>query len=84
MNGPYCDECDEEMADGHLDSCSVPNWKPIKISETMRLELVAGVEGPSIYLNDERIAGPKPWGGGRITKSYQIKRAQLREILNRG
>jgi hypothetical protein len=25
---------------------------------------VSGVEGPSIYVNDYRVAGPKPWGGG--------------------
>jgi hypothetical protein len=26
-----------------------------------KLEYVAGVEGNSVYLNDIRIAGPKPW-----------------------
>ena len=31
---------------------------------------MAGVEGNSVYLNDTRIAGPKPWGGGTIVKEW--------------
>ncbi len=30
----------------------------------MKLKMIQGVEGNSLYLNDYRIAGPKPWGGG--------------------
>ncbi len=34
------------------------------------ITVVAGVEGPSVYLNDYRIAGPKPWGGGKILYQF--------------
>jgi len=34
-------------------------------AKKLSLTLVDGVEGQSIYLNDYRIAGNKPWGGGQ-------------------
>jgi hypothetical protein len=37
-----------------------------------KLEIIRGVEGPCISLNDYRIAGPKPWGGGTVTKSFTV------------
>jgi hypothetical protein len=36
-----------------------------------KVTIVAGVAGPSVYLNDYRIAGPKPWGGGRVVAEYR-------------
>lgn len=38
-----------------------------------------GVEGNSVYLNDYRIAGPKPWGGGEIIKEWSVR---IEDILN--
>ena len=35
------------------------------------LELVNGVEGQSLYINDYRIAGKKPWGGGTVVKTWK-------------
>lgn len=48
------------------------------------LILVAGVEGPSVYLNDHRIAGPKPWGGGEVIHEWRVRVAELDRALNRG
>ena len=31
---------------------------------------VSGVEGPSIYVNNYRVAGNKPWGGGSIVAKW--------------
>lgn len=31
-------------------------------NKEITIKCVSGVEGDSIYLNDTRIAGPKPWG----------------------
>ena len=31
-----------------------------------------GVEGNSIYLNDYRILGPKPWGGGTTIEEWDV------------
>ena len=57
-----------------------PGWISIKV--------VAGVEGDSLYVNDYRCAGPKPWGGGamkweknvRATEFLQNIHAALREF----
>ena len=35
-------------------------------NKSIKLDIVQGVEGKSIYLDDHRIAGTKPWGGGRV------------------
>lgn len=38
---------------------------------------VSGVEGPSVYANNYRVAGPKPWGGGSIVKAGRTTRRDL-------
>lgn len=50
------------------------------MKEEITIKLVNGVEGNSIYLNDTRICGSKPWGGGSVVKEwttsiYEIERA---------
>jgi hypothetical protein len=45
------------------------------------LEVVDGVEGPCLVLNDRRIAGPKPWGGGTITHRWAVGRMALEEAI---
>jgi hypothetical protein len=47
----------------------------------LKLDLVKGVEGNSIYLNDYRIAGPKPWGGGTVLQSWRVKAANVLKVL---
>lgn len=44
----------------------------------MKLDIVYGVEGYAIYLDDFRIAGPKPWGAGRLVKSWTVSSDTLR------
>ncbi len=44
----------------------------MKKNNTYRICVVQGVEGPSIYLNDFRIAGPKPWGGGSVIYEWEV------------
>jgi len=50
----------------------------------MKLLLVSGVEGPSVYLNDYRIAGPKPWGGGTIQREWNVERENVERALENG
>ncbi len=45
------------------------------------LTVIRGVEGTAIYLNDYRIAGPKPWGGGLIIQSWNISLQEIIEAL---
>ena len=44
--------------------------------------IVDGVAGTAIYLNDFRIAGPKPWGGGNVTHEWKVKNEDLRNAKN--
>ena len=53
-------------------------------TNTLLINLIGGVEGNSISIAVEgmgvgrRIAGPKPWGGGNIIKTW---RANPRELI---
>jgi len=48
---------------------------------TCLIEVVAGVEGPSLSIGDEsggyRLAGPKPWGGGRTIHRFVVNIDEL-------
>jgi hypothetical protein len=48
------------------------------VDETVSIEVVSGVEGRSIYINDYRVAGNKPWGGGTVELKF---RASLSDIF---
>lgn len=45
------------------------------------VEIVQGVEGPSLSIGDndtgERVAGPKPWGGGHTIHCFQVAAKDL-------
>ena len=51
-------------------------------NKTLILEIVSGVEGASIYLNNFRISGPKPWGGGKVTRSFKVSVGDIRKALD--
>ena len=46
------------------------------------------VEGPgkykSVYLNGYRIAGIKPWGGGKTILNFDVKEEDIMKALDRG
>jgi len=50
--------------------------------EKFKLMLVKGVEGNCIYLNDYRICGPKPWGGGRIIKTWKVEKEDIERAIS--
>lgn len=39
----------------------------------MKIEMIEGAEGNCICINNYRVAGPKPWGGGKVIKSWNTK-----------
>jgi len=42
------------------------------------IQIIKGVVGYSVYLNDYRIAGAKPWGGGESVAEFNnIKSAEI-------
>lgn len=54
------------------------------------IEVVSGPEGPCLCIGDGdtgfRLAGPKPWGGGRTIHRFQVRVDELRrelEIIDR-
>lgn len=49
------------------------------------LEVMSGVEGPSLYVGDDgsghRLAGPKPWGGGSVQHRFAVNIEELEREL---
>ena len=78
MSDIYCSECDEDLASGHDPDCSLH-----ATPETYKLTLCDGAEGQSIYLDDHRIAGPKPWGGGTVVKTWIVRAKDLKLAIER-
>lgn len=52
----------------------------------LRFEVVSGCEGPSLYISTDggetrtRIAGPKPWGGGKTKYVFRVPEHALDDI----
>jgi hypothetical protein len=47
--------------------------EPARILEQFKaakVSLVKGVEGLALYINDSRVCGPKPWGGGPVLREW--------------
>ena len=47
----------------------------------VEIELVQGVEGLTLYLNDYRIAGAKPWGGGICKNAWKVDVSDILEAI---
>ena len=39
-------------------------------NKTVCIDEIKGCEGNCITMNDYRVAGPKPWGGGIVVKNW--------------
>lgn len=44
--------------------------------------IVSGVEGPSVYINNYRICGNKPWGGGKVIHKFSTGIKEINIALN--
>ncbi len=47
--------------------------------EYMLIEVISGVEGDSLSINNMRVCGSKPYGGGTVKNKWKAKRE---DILN--
>ena len=47
----------------------------------IKIEIISGVEGDCICINGYRVAGPKPWGGGKITKTWDAQLSDIEEAI---
>ena len=54
-----------------------------KTDKEFNLEIIEGVCGYCIALNDCRIAGEKPWGGGQVVKRWKINLSTIKRAINR-
>jgi hypothetical protein len=50
----------------------------------IRCEVVKGEGGLSLYVNDVRVAGPKPWGGGVSLAYWSVDPKDIRDALKAG
>lgn len=48
------------------------------------IEIINGVEGQCVAINDYRVAGPKPWGGGKVSKKFTSDMSNMRRALKIG
>lgn len=55
----------------------------VPVSEYVDIEVVSGVEGSSLCINEKRICGPKPWGGGKVIHSWRAQVQWIREAVER-
>lgn len=43
----------------------------------VKVTVVLGVGGAALYVNDTRVAGCKPWGGGRVAHEWTVDALDL-------
>jgi len=46
------------------------------------VEVISGVEGPCLAINDYRVAGSKPWSGGQVVHRFEVERGDIADALN--
>lgn len=49
--------------------------------EYVNVCVVWGVEGHSLGIDDRRVAGPKPWGGGKVVHEFTVPLDKIVEAL---
>lgn len=47
----------------------------------IKVDIVRGVGGRCLYINEHRVIGPKPLSGGHLVDSFNIKIDDLREAI---
>lgn len=50
------------------------------LDDPLTIELIRGVGGLSLYINEYRVCGPKPWGGGICEKKWVVKNRDLGDL----
>ena len=49
--------------------------------DTVNIMVFQGLEGKSLYINDYRVSGPKPWGRGKIIFEADVTKDELYQAL---
>lgn len=81
--GLYCQQCGaDDTAPQHQTATTTHQPAARGGGERVTVELINGVEGQCVGINDYRICGPKPWGGGSVAQSWTTdKNEVLRAFL---
>ena len=51
------------------------------MSKTVTIEVIQSAMGLCLSINDTRVAGEKPLGGGKVIHSFVIPIERIRELL---
>lgn len=51
------------------------------MTKQVNVEVVIGADGPSLYVDDYRVLGNKPWGGGRMIHAWKVDKERLIDDL---
>lgn len=61
------------------------NWEAPPPEGCVFIDIVEGVEGPCVCIGDDstslRVAGPKPWGGGRTSRRFTATLENLKAAI---
>ncbi len=49
---------------------------------TITIEVVKGVASDSLYINNRRVSGEKPWGGGRVVREFKTTEKEIHNAIN--
>lgn len=50
-------------------------------SDKINICVLQGSESKSLYINDYRVSGPKPWGGGKTIFETDVTKEELYQAL---
>ena len=51
------------------------------MNDTIEIALIHGKGGAAILINDYRVCGPKPWGGGLVARKWDVDIDIIRDAL---
>lgn len=58
-----------------------PDAAPEAVEREVSVEVISGREGWSLYVENYRVVGPKPWGGGSVLKAWSVSSRHLNDAL---
>lgn len=53
----------------------------VELDREINIEIIEGVEGDCLSIENYRVSGNKPWGGGTIKQVFIAKLSDIREAL---
>lgn len=58
-------------------------WELSRVEEerTVMVEIVTGASGDCLAINDWRVSGPKPLGGGSVKQRFWVKLSEIKKSL---